>query len=77
MVPNLRFFIFSQNFVLGEFEGADFKYDDIILWIPAQKYPNKALLVPNLGFFVFLCKILLLDKMEGADFNYDNSFLNF
>ena len=43
------------------------------LKILAQKYWNKAFLVPNLSFF-FVCKILQLDKFEGVDFKYDNIF---
>ena len=43
----------SQRLILDKFEGADFKYDDSFLKIPAQKYTNKAFLFPNLGIFVF------------------------
>ena len=45
----------------------------IFFEILAQKNPNKAFLVPNLGFF-FFGKIFQLDKIEGADFKYDKSF---
>ena len=45
--------------------------------ILAQKYPNKANLVPNLGIFVFSRKNLQLDNFEGAGFKYDNIFLKF
>ena len=44
----------------------------VFLKIIAQKYPNKAFLVPNLGIFPFR-KILQLDKFEAADFKHDNS----
>ena len=44
----------------------------VFLKILAQKYPNKAFLVPNLGICPFR-KILQLDKFEAADFKYDNS----
>ena len=43
----------------------------------AQKYSNKAFLVPNLDILVFFCKNLQLDKFEGADFKYDKGFLKF
>ena len=46
------------------------------LKILAQKYPNKAFLVPNLDIS-FFHKILHLDKLEGADFKYDNIFFKF
>ena len=38
---------------LDKLEGADFKYDNSFFKILAQKYQNKAFLVPNLGVFVF------------------------
>ena len=38
--------------------------------IVAQKYPNKAFLVPDLGIFAFY-KIFQLDKFEGTDFKYE------
>ena len=34
-------------------EGADFKYDNTAFKFQHQKYPNQALLVPNLGIFLF------------------------
>ena len=33
---------------IGKFDGADFKYDNSL----APKYPNKTLLVANLGIFI-------------------------
>ena len=50
------------------------QYDKIFFRILVLKYPNKAILFPNLGIFVF-SQNLELDKFEGADFKYDNSFL--
>ena len=45
----------------------------IFFKIPAQKYPNKAFLVPNLDIFIFSWNFAI-DKFEGADFKCDNSF---
>ena len=42
---------------------------------PAQKYPEKAFLVPSLKIFIFAPN-LHKDKSESADFRYDNSFSN-
>ena len=58
----------------------------VFLKFLAQKYRNAAFLVKNtqirhcwsqIEAFLFLHKILQLDKFEGADFKYGNSFLNF
>ena len=53
----------------------------VFLKILAQKYLNKAFLVPNLGIFCFvfcfLCEIFPLDKFEGANFKYDNIVFKF
>ena len=38
LVPNLGIFVFSQNLQLAKFDGADFKYDDTVFKILAQKY---------------------------------------
>ena len=45
----------------------------IVFKILAQKYPNKAFLIPNLGI-LFFREILQIHKLEGADSKYDNSF---
>ena len=39
--------------------------------ILAQKYPNRAFVVPNLGTFIFH-EIWQLETFEAADFKYDN-----
>ena len=76
------FLFFRKILQLDKFEGADFKYDNSIFKILAQKYPNKAFLVKNtqirhfwsqIQVFLFFRKISQLDKFEGADFKYDNS----
>ena len=41
--------------------------------ILAQKYPNKALFIPNLVIFI-LHEIFHFEKFESADFKYNNSF---
>ena len=38
---------FHKILIFDKFEGADFKYDNSIFKILAQKYPNKAFLVKN------------------------------
>ena len=42
---------------------------------PAQKYPEKAFLVPSLKIFIFAPN-LRKDKSDSADFKHDNSFSN-
>ena len=54
---------FRQNLQLNRFEGADFKYE-FQPKIPAQKYPNKAILVPNLQIFI-LHQTLQSEKFEA------------
>ena len=54
---------FRQNLQLNKFEGADFKYE-FQPKIPAQKYPNKAILVPNLQIFI-LHQTLQSEKFEA------------
>ena len=54
----------------------DYKNDNSGFKIPAQKYRNKALLVPNLGI-LFLQEILQLGKFEGTYFKYANIIFKF
>ena len=66
----------DQTLQQDKLEDVDFKYENIFFQIPAQKYPNKAFLVPNLGFFFFFfCEILQLDKFESADLKCVNIVL--
>ena len=74
---------FRKILQLEKLQGADFKYDNSIFKILAQKYINKAFLVKNMQIshfcsqiqaFLFFRDILQLDKFEGADFKYGNSF---
>ena len=53
LVPNLGIFVLSQNFELDEFDGSDFKYDNIIFKFLTQTYPIKTFLDPNLRTFIF------------------------
>ena len=70
----MAFFLFLRKILESDkLEGADFKYSNNFFLILAQKYPNKAFLVPNVGIF-FLHKILQLSKFKGVDLKYDNSF---
>ena len=43
---------FAKILQIDKFEGADFRYDNSFLKILAQKYQNKAFLVPNLAIFI-------------------------
>ena len=62
LVTNLGIFVFRKILQSDKFEDADFKYDNSIFKILAQKYPNKAFFdqkysnkaffVPNLKIFV-------------------------
>ena len=47
------FFFFLAKFSIRQIWGVDFQCKISFFKILAQKYPNKAFLVPNLGFFVF------------------------
>ena len=59
---------------LDKFEGTALKSDNFVFKFQPKKYPNKALLVPNLRHFSFFCETFQLDQFEGADLKYDNSF---
>ena len=50
------FWFFCEILQLDKFKGADFNYGNSFFKIPAQKYPNKAFLVPNLDIFGFFTK---------------------
>ena len=68
------FLFFREVLQLDKVEVADFKYDNSIFKILAQKYPNEAFLIPNLGSFR---EVLQLGKFECADFQYDNIVFKF
>ena len=44
---------FREISVIDKFESADFKNDNSFFKILARKYPNKELLVQNLGILIF------------------------
>ena len=84
--PKFRHFFFRETLQIDKFEGTDFKYDNSFFKILAQKYPVKVFLVKNtqkqhfwsqIQTFLFLHKILQLDKFENVGFKYDNSSLKF
>ena len=50
----------SWKLIFDKFEGADFKYGNIIVKIQPK--------TTKIKHFYFLNKILLLDEIEGADF---------
>ena len=81
--PNKAFLFLHKILQLGKFKCADFKYDKSVFKSLAKNYPNKAFLVKNVQIrhfwyqiltFLFLHKILQLDKFEGADLKYDKCF---
>ena len=81
--PNKAFFLpiwafsfFQKTLQLGQFEGADFKYDKIVFKLQSKNTQIIHFLVPSLGTFIFY-KILKLDKFKGADFKYDNIIFKF
>ena len=72
--PKFRYFCFFTKFY--KFEGVGFKYDKNFSKNLAQKHPNKAFLVPNLGIFLF-SQNLQLDKFQGGDLKYNNVVFKF
>ena len=71
----LAFLFLRKILELGKFEGANFKYDNSIFKILAEKYPNKA--GSKFRHFCFFCKILQLDKLEDANLKFDNMVFKF
>ena len=66
-IPNLGFFVFFGKMLqLDKFEGADFKYDNIVCKFQPKNSQIQA--------FLFFREILQIEKFEDADFKYDNSF---
>ena len=83
LVPNLGILFFHKILQLDKFESADFKYEYSIFQILAQNYANKEFLIKNTQItyfwsqilaFLFLHKILQLDKLKSMDLKHDNSF---
>ena len=82
LVPNLGILFFQKILQLDKFESADFKYENSIFEILAQNYPNKGFLIKNnqityfwsqILAFLFLHKILQLDKLKSIDLKHENS----
>ena len=67
------FFIFHEILQQNKFEGADFKYDNIVFKFRPKSTQIRHFLSQILAF-LFFGKTLLIDKFEGVDFKYDNSF---
>ena len=67
---------FREILQSDKFEGADFKYDNIVF-----KFQPKITQIrrfwSQIYAFLFFPEILQIDKLEGADFKYDNSVLKF
>ena len=75
-----RHFSYSHVLQLNKFEGADFKYDNIVFKLLPQNTQIKhagSQIQPFLFFCLFFHKILQLDKFGGADFEYHDSFFKF
>ena len=66
------FLLFHDILQLDKFQGADFKYDNILFTFQPKNTQLKHFLAQISVFLGFLCKILQLNKLEGADFKYDN-----
>ena len=73
--PNLRNFIFAQNFeVQKKFKSPDFKYDKIIFKFQPKYIQIRSILVLYLRYFGFTYFFFHCDKFESADFKHDNIF---
>ena len=68
------FLFFREILLLGKFEGADFKYDNIVFKFQPQNTQIRHFW-SQIQAFLFFREILQTDKSEGAGFKYDNSFL--
>ena len=68
------FFYYSLN-SLSNLRVLNFKYENNIFKFQSKKTPNKAILVPNLIFFLE-DESLHFGKLEDADFKYGNSLFN-
>ena len=62
-----EFLVFLRNLELDKFEGADFKYDNRFFKTVAQKYPQEAFLVQNLGIFI-ISRNLATRQIQGCWF---------
>ena len=80
------FLCFPEVLQIEKFESADFKFDNSVFKVLAQKYlynlfwvkdTQKWYFWPQILTFLFLCKILSLQKFKGIDLKYDKVFLKF
>ena len=68
-------FLFFYEILQSEkFEGAIFKYDNIVSKFQSRNTQNKQFQSQIQAFFR---QVFLIDKFQDADFKYDNSFLKF
>ena len=64
---------FREILQLDKFEGADFKYDNIVFKFQPQNTQIRHFWSKIYGF-LFFREILQIDKFEGADLKYDKTF---
>ena len=64
MVPNVRIFVFAQNFAIRKYSRA--LISNFTIFFLKISDPNSAFLVPNLKNFI-LAPSLLLAKFEDTD----------
>ena len=62
-----KFAVWIKKIIFGKFEGADFKYDNNILKISAQKYSKKEILTSSLGNFIF-ARNFHVGQIRGGSF---------
>ena len=71
------FLFFGENLQLGKCESADFKNENNVLKILAQKYPHIRHFQSQIQTSLFFCETLQLYKFEGATIKYDNIIFKF
>ena len=78
LVPNLGiFFFFGQNFVIRQiFQGAGFKYDNIVFKFQLKTKQMQHIWSQIQAFSLFH-EILQIDKFKGAYFKYENIIFKF
>ena len=64
-----------KTHLFGNFNNADFKYDNTLLKFHPNNTQIKCVWSQIKTFLGFFGQILQLDKSEGFGFKYDNSFL--
>ena len=73
MVPKLRIFNLLETLHFHKFEDAEFKCKNIFSNL-SPKYPNEAVLVPNLIFFPCFANFFAFRQILGGWFQISQSF---